>query len=184
MAELKDSGARREFETGAVRDIAEGKGRCDLLPLSIVAQFINDSGSISTVLSFIELYVRSGNTEYLCFAIKDFAKDNKIDVRTLVLEVSKHYEDGARKYSERNWEKGLPLHCFIDSGVRHYIKFLRGDNDEPHDRAFVWNMIGAMWTQANHPHLIDLPFNERKCEPAVTVTEFHSTEEEESNETN
>lgn len=29
---LKDSGNRREFETGAVRDMQEGKGRCDLLP--------------------------------------------------------------------------------------------------------------------------------------------------------
>lgn len=30
--ELKDSGNRREFTTGAVRDIGDGKGRCDLLP--------------------------------------------------------------------------------------------------------------------------------------------------------
>lgn len=29
---IKDSGTRREFETGAVRDIQEGKGRYDLLP--------------------------------------------------------------------------------------------------------------------------------------------------------
>jgi hypothetical protein len=29
---VKDSGQRRAFETGAVRDMAEGKGRCDLLP--------------------------------------------------------------------------------------------------------------------------------------------------------
>jgi len=29
---IKDSGHRREFETGAVRDMAEGKGRYDLLP--------------------------------------------------------------------------------------------------------------------------------------------------------
>ena len=29
---VKDSGERRGFETGAVRDMAEGKGRCDLLP--------------------------------------------------------------------------------------------------------------------------------------------------------
>lgn len=34
MAKIKDSGSRREFESGAVRDICEGKGRCDLLPLS------------------------------------------------------------------------------------------------------------------------------------------------------
>lgn len=31
--ELKDSGARSEFSTGAVRDLQEGKGRMDLLPL-------------------------------------------------------------------------------------------------------------------------------------------------------
>lgn len=30
--EIKDSGNRREFSTGAVRDMAEGKGRMDLLP--------------------------------------------------------------------------------------------------------------------------------------------------------
>lgn len=29
---LHDSGTRREFETGAARDMGVGKGRCDLLP--------------------------------------------------------------------------------------------------------------------------------------------------------
>ena len=32
MFETKDSGHRRTFETGAVRDRAKGKGRYDLLP--------------------------------------------------------------------------------------------------------------------------------------------------------
>ena len=36
LAMISDSGNRTEFETGAVRDIQEGKGRCDLLPLDIV----------------------------------------------------------------------------------------------------------------------------------------------------
>jgi hypothetical protein len=56
--------------------------------------------------------------------------------------------------------KGIPLHCYIDSGVRHYLKFKRGDDDEPHGRAFVWNILGALWTQENKPELIDLPFKE------------------------
>ena len=30
---IKDSGDRTEFATGAVRDMREGKGRCDLMPL-------------------------------------------------------------------------------------------------------------------------------------------------------
>ena len=40
--EIKDSGERREFLSGAVRDIQEGKGRCDLLPLDIIGSILND----------------------------------------------------------------------------------------------------------------------------------------------
>ena len=36
--EILDSGNRREFETGAVRDIAEGKGRMDLLPWAAIME--------------------------------------------------------------------------------------------------------------------------------------------------
>lgn len=36
--EIKDSGNRREFESGAVRDMAEGKGRMDLLPWSAIME--------------------------------------------------------------------------------------------------------------------------------------------------
>jgi len=34
--EIKDSGSRREFGTGAVRDMAIGKGRFDLLPWAVI----------------------------------------------------------------------------------------------------------------------------------------------------
>ena len=74
-----------------------------------------------------------------------------------MLEYAKHMEEGALKYSERNWQQGIPLHCFIDSGVRHLLKLMRGDQDERHDRAFVWNIMGALWTIRNYPELCDLP---------------------------
>jgi hypothetical protein len=35
---IKDSGERRQFDTGAVRDIQEGKGRMDLLPWAAVME--------------------------------------------------------------------------------------------------------------------------------------------------
>lgn len=153
MAELKDSGTRRQFDTGAVRDIAEGKGRCDLLPLGVIGKMTRDM-----IFEYIEEYIRTGTKEWLWMAIIKFGSDIYGNTPTTLLEVSKQYEDGARKYSDRNWEKGMPLHCFIDSGVRHYLKFCRGDDDEPHDRAFVWNLLGALWTHENRPELIDLPF--------------------------
>ena len=160
MAELKDSGARREFASGAVRDIQEGKGRCDLLPLDIVARLFTDGNEEDIVLSNIDSYVRHGNPDNLLIAICHFCKLAGFDsLSSAMLEVAKHYEAGALKYSPRNWEKGIDLHCYIDSGVRHYLKFRRGDTDEPHDRAFIWNMFGAVWTQKHLPHLIDLPFN-------------------------
>lgn len=165
MAELKDSGERREFESGALRDVQEGKGRCDLLPLDVVANFIGLDLYTDDVLEFINQYVRNGDVGHLYTAIHKFCNRVGLEEYTAILEVAKHYEDGARKYQPRNWEKGIPLHCYIDSGVRHYLKHMRGDRDEPHNRAFIWNMFGAIWTHNHKPELIDLPFKDNLKTP-------------------
>lgn len=34
--EIKDSGKRKKFETGAQRDLSSGKGRFDLLPMQVI----------------------------------------------------------------------------------------------------------------------------------------------------
>lgn len=154
---LKDSGGRREFSSGAVRDIDSNKGRCDLLPLGVLAEISNDE-----VFACIHDYIYSGDKMRLVEALKHFSNVRYGDLCTALLEVAKHYSDGAEKYQERNWEKGIPLHAYIDSGVRHYIKWLRGDTDEPHDRAFVWNMLGAVWTHNYKPEFCDLPFSKNE----------------------
>lgn len=158
MADLKDSGTRREFGSGAVRDIAEGKGRCDLLPLQIIARFFGKEATHDYILEQLERYIREGDLDALYWVTGQFCRKYYGDFSTAFLEVAKQYEDGALKYAARNWERGIPLHCYIDSAVRHYLKYLRGDTDEPHDRAFVWNMLGAIWTHENKPEMIDLPF--------------------------
>lgn len=89
---LKDSGERRETQTGAVRDRASGKGRFDLLPLQ-------------------GLY-----------------------------RIAAQMEKGAVKYSERNWEKGMPLSWFADAAMRHLGKFIAGYDDEPHLDGALWNL--------------------------------------------
>lgn len=163
--EILDSGTRREFDSGAVRDVVEGKGRCDLLPLDVVSRILRPEEVKDEVLYHIDKYVRTGKTDFLYLAVVTFVKREYADIYTAILEVAKHYEDGANKYAERNWEKGIPLHCYIDSGVRHYLKHSRGDKDEPHDRAFIWNMLGAIWTHTHtlKPELFDLPFRDVDC---------------------
>ena len=150
--EILDSGTRREFETGAVRDIQEGKGRCDLLPLDVVA---NDVLSYDPVLDCIYAFINGDGVKFLASAVRNFRIKRDWDVHTMLLEVSKHFEEGAKKYGEFNWQKGIPTHCYIDSAVRHYLKFLRGDEDEPHDRAFCWNIMCCIWTCKHKPELND-----------------------------
>jgi hypothetical protein len=119
----------------------------------------------SLTLEHIDNYVRTGNTESLLQAIKNFVFNEHTSwdgLCTAVLEVSKQYEEGCQKYGDRNWEKGINVHCYIDSGVRHYLKYMRGDKDEPHCRAFVWNLLGAIWTHEHKPELRDLPFNDKR----------------------
>lgn len=106
---LKDSGTRREFVTGAVRDIQEGKGRYDLIPWEAIH------------------------------------------------ELAIHCEQGALKYGERNVEKGIPVHSFIDSAFRHIARYMMGHRDEPHLRAAMWNIAWALWTEKKKPELQDIP---------------------------
>lgn len=57
-----------------------------------------------------------------------------------------HYENGAAKYGDRNWEKGQPLGRYLDSAFRHLICVLEGQNDEDHVSAVSWNMFAYLST--------------------------------------
>ena len=107
--EIKDSGDRTQFETGAVRDMSAGKGRMDLVPWNVI------------------------------------------------IRLSKHYEAGAKKYEERNWEKGVPSHSFLDSAFRHLAKYADGQKDEDHLIAAIWNLCGLAWNEEKRPDLMDIP---------------------------
>lgn len=138
---IKDSGERREFETGAVRDMSKGKGRCDLLPLDTVSEIIQ-----SLSLHYLGEYQKTKDIKNIKDAIVEFSHETHTNILGLILEVSKQFEEGAEKYGIDNWKKGLPTYSYLDSAVRHYLKNKRGDNDERHDRAFVWNLLCLMWT--------------------------------------
>jgi len=106
---ILDSGERTEFSSGAVRDMHEGKGRFDLLPMCVL------------------------------------------------MRLARHYEAGAKKYSDRNWEKGIPAHSFVDSAFRHLVKYMDGYTDEDHLIAAIWNLCGLAWTEEKRPEMMDIP---------------------------
>jgi len=173
---LKDSGDRREFESGAVRDMSEGKGRCDLLPAAAllrISRYRANTRRLNNDISFRSMlddsltrlmFYLDGETnhDHLCAAACDlidamYMEEKKsIDIlkyssypACALLRLSKHYEAGAVKYAPRNWEKGLP--------IRHLLKCVDGQTDEDHLVAAAWNIIGAMWIEEKRPDLQDIP---------------------------
>lgn len=149
---IKDSGTRRNFPTGAVRDIQDGKGRCDLMPIMVIAKLLDRLTGGDFVIAGIARFAETKNTNHLYRALSAFSITAfNSSPETMILETSKHFEDGARKYGEHNWQKGIPVNCYLDSAIRHYLKYRRGDTDEPHDRAFVWNIMCCIW-EVDHHH--------------------------------
>lgn len=111
---INDSGDRTQFETGAVRDMHEGKGRCDLLP------------------------------------------------PVTILRLARHYEAGAKKYGDRNWEKGIPSHSFADSAIRHLLRYMDGDTSEDHLAAVLFNVCGLIYNEEKMPAMCDIPSRNAK----------------------
>lgn len=156
MSVIKDSGDRTRFETGAVRDLqGEDKGWFHLVPLDIVAELFGDD-NIRGVLKNIQKFVDTGDADYLKIALVYFAEYEETTIPKLMLEVSVHYRNGAEKYQPHNWKRGIPISSFVSSSVRHLLKRIDHQNDERHDRAFVWNVLGAWWTMENKPEMDDL----------------------------
>lgn len=174
---ILDSGERTQFESGAVRDIKDENGRCDLLPLGVVNDLMHmDNGlyHVSQSLGFIEQFQLTLDEKFLFQAMLGFIQDYyKGDKTQAMLEVSVHYAEGAKKYGEWNWQKGIPLESFIDSAVRHLLKKFKGMTDESHDRAFLWNCLCAIWTLRNRPELC------RKLDYDVGYVSTSSSEDKE-----
>lgn len=96
--EIKDSGQRTTFDSGAQRDNGEKKGM----------------GSLISILALQRL--------------------------------SHHMEQGAEKYSIRNWEKGMPLIRYVDAIYRHLWAWMMGKNDENHLGALLFNAMALSHT--------------------------------------
>jgi hypothetical protein len=108
FTEVKDSGAREEFESGARRDTQEGKPRFGLIPP-------------------YPLY-----------------------------RLAMHYTNGAKKYGENNWTKGIQSSRTWESLERHVQAYKEGDKSEDHLAAIAWNAFALIWTEKEKPELHDL----------------------------
>ncbi len=144
---------KREFGTGAVRDVTEGKGRCDLLPFDCIA----DIGKrIETkqfdVLGRLQKFVDTGDKNILVdILVMMFPTHGEF--ANAMQGVAERMEVGANKYGENNWRRGVDVDAYIDSGVRHFLQWQQGLTNENHKGAFAWNILCCYWTCVHMPEL-------------------------------
>lgn len=71
-------------------------------------------------------------------------------------------EDGARKYNDRNWEKGCPFSDCLNHVFIHLNDYLSGKQDEDHLAHALWNIHALIHFEETKPWLNDLPWYEKE----------------------
>jgi hypothetical protein len=67
--------------------------------------------------------------------------------------VARTCADGAAKYSDFNWERGMPVHDLLNHALRHVYKYLAGDRSEDHLPHAAWGLLAAIHSEALWPEL-------------------------------
>lgn len=63
------------------------------------------------------------------------------------------YAEGAKKFGDFNWENGMPVTDLLNHAIAHVYKFLGGDRSEDHLAHAAWNLLGAIHSMEQWPHL-------------------------------
>lgn len=54
--------------------------------------------------------------------------------------IARVFADGAKRYGDRNWEKGMPFTRVLASALRHLHAYRLGDKGEDHLAQLAWNV--------------------------------------------
>lgn len=123
----------------------------------------NDGEALSNYVKDDSIKDSGERTEFSTGAVRDMHEGKgRFDLLPwpAIWEVAKHCENGAKKYGERNVDRGIPVHSLIDSAIRHTIKFWLGWDDEPHLTAACWNLLWALNMMLTKPEMDDRPREE------------------------
>lgn len=88
-------------------------------------------------------------------ALKEASKDWMPELISPIFtkRLAAHLAKGAKKYGERNWEKGIPIEKIIGSLLRHITQYQLGYKDEDHLAAIACNAMFLLHTDtmiSNH----------------------------------
>jgi hypothetical protein len=79
-----------------------------------------------------------------------------------LFKLAEVYTMGAKKYADRNWEKGIAYGRIFAALMRHAWKWWRGETTDPidgqhHLASVAWSAFALMEYERTHPELDDRP---------------------------
>lgn len=66
------------------------------------------------------------------------------------------YGEGALKYGDNKWKKGMPYSTTINHVLAHIFQLLSGDKSEDHAAHAAWGLFAIMHFDATKPKMNDL----------------------------
>lgn len=67
--------------------------------------------------------------------------------------VARTCAEGAARYGDWNWEKGMPVNDLLNHALRHVNLYLAGDRSEPHLPHAAWGLLAAIHSDELWPDL-------------------------------
>jgi len=130
--------------------------QCDAPPLHPVFDNPPAGRPVGTTAKFGTGAVRSDTVEAFRYDLV-----SPIGLR----EVARACAEGAEKYGDWNWEKGMPVHDLLNHAIAHIYEFLSGDRGEPHLGHAAWNLLAAIHSHELWKHLNDGTLRSAGCTP-------------------
>ncbi|KKL74753.1 hypothetical protein LCGC14_2061750 [marine sediment metagenome] len=79
--------------------------------------------------------------------------------------LAKTYAEGAKKYSDHNWRKGMPFSTLLNHVLNHLVDWREEEGNwcddgsgEDHLAHAAWGLFALMEFEATDPELDDLPY--------------------------
>lgn len=117
--------------------------------------------------------------EYMTGAVRSSdAEEYRYDLISPVglKAVARACAEGATKYNDYNWERGMPVNDLLNHAIRHLYEYLSGDRQEDHLGHAAWNVLGAIHSVELWPELNRGALREEGCKPPAKESEDGRTE--------
>jgi hypothetical protein len=66
------------------------------------------------------------------------------------------YAEGARKYDDHNWRKGMPFSVLLNHIINHLTLYLARENGTDHLAHAAWGLFALMEQEETNPDMNDL----------------------------